>query len=554
MRARPAPQPLQQRSGEPWVVGVSPLDRRRFALGLLAGAGATLSRAAMPAVEALSCHDPAAAFARAAAEEEGVAGSGARVRSPRWRAAFASLTTDLEPLPMKLHGRLPRGLIGSFYRNGPARHALGAVRYAHWFDGDGAVQRYALGADGGVTHQARFVRTEKYLADTAAGRPVRAAYGTWPPGAEPLRSPDSFNVANTHVLPHAGRLLALWEGGSAHAIDPRTLATLGPVRWADELAGMPFSAHPRIEPDGTMWNFGASHLQGLLTLYRIGADGRLAEHHTLPVPDLPMLHDFAVTEHHLVFMLPPFVFEPERLRAGATFHDSHVWRPALGLRVMVLDKARLDAPPRWFTLPAGFVFHIGNAFESGGVIRLDCMRSASAWQVQHGLTEVMCGAHQPQDHTQPMVVELDLATGRARQEVLAMAAEFPRVDPRFIGRPYRQVFAAEHRGAARRPGYDGVMRMDVQSGAIDRYGYGDDVLVEEHVFVPAAGGSGGSGSNGAGAAREGVGWLIGTALDVARGETLFSVFDATRLAAGPVAQARMLRLTPLALHGSFVPA
>ena len=48
--------------------------------------------------------------------------------------------------------------------------------------------------------------------------------------------------------------------------------------------------------------------------------------------------------------------------------------------------------------------------------------------------------------------------------------------------------------------------------------------------------------------------LVGTALDLVRREMVFSVFDARRLADGPVAQARMPRVMPLGLHGIFVPA
>jgi carotenoid cleavage dioxygenase len=69
-------------------------------------------------------------------------------------------------------------------------------------------------------------------------------------------------------------------------------------------------------------------------------------------------------------------------------------------------------------------------------------------------------------------------------------------------------------------------------------------MVEEHVFVPDPQGRGG----------ERDGWLLGTALDLARGTTLLSVFDAHRLADGPVAQASMARVMPLGLHGTFVAA
>lgn len=525
------------------------LERRRVAFGLLGAAASSAAAIAGTSAwasgngagvdAAAACADPATSFAQSLA-----------AGTKPWTRALHGIAGDIEAMPMRLSGRWPRELTGSLYRNGPARHAFGGLRYTHWFDGDGAVQEYRVGPRG-ISHRARFVHTEKYVADSAAGRPVRHSYGTRVPGAEPLRSPDALNVANTNVLAHGGRLLALWEGGSAFELDPRTLATRGALRWSDELAGLPFSAHPRIEPDGTMWNFGASFLHGVLVIYRIGADGRLVHHQVLKVPDLPMLHDFVVTERHLVFLLPPYVFDVERVKAGGTLHQGFVWRPELGTRVMVLDKARLDAPPMWFELPAGFVFHFGNGCEDGGVIRLDCMRRASAWWVQRGMSELMCGRHEPQDHAHATVIELDLVPAgagqprRARQVVLPVVGEFPQVDARRIGRPYRQVFAVTNSAAARHPGYDAVLRMDVQSGRIDRYAYGDDVLAEEHVFVP---------HSPRGVPREGEGWLVGTVLDPRRGETLLSVFDAQNLAAGPIAQARVLRLLPLAWHGSFVPA
>ena len=117
-------------------------------------------------------------------------------------------------------------------------------------------------SDDGISHSGRFVRTAKYAAETEAGRFLYAAFGTQLEGARPISGPDSLNVANTSVLPFAGELLALWEGGSAYRLDAETLATLGPKAWRRDLTGMPFSAHPRVEADGTLWNFGVVNGRG----------------------------------------------------------------------------------------------------------------------------------------------------------------------------------------------------------------------------------------------------------------------------------------------------
>lgn len=463
--------------------------------------------------------------------------------SQPWTQAFAGLQGDVAPMRLHMHGRLPRGLRGAFYRNGPARHALGGVRYHHVFDGDGMLQQYTLG-DGGIEHHGRFVRTEKFMADSAAGRPVRVTFGTNPAGADALTSTDSINVANTSVVNHGGELLALWEGGSAMRMEPGTLATRGLKVWSPEYAGMPFSAHPKIEPDGTLWNFGVTSARGLLSIYRIKATGELAQAVTIPVPHIAMVHDFAVTARHLVFLLPPLVFERDRVIAGHTFLDSHVWKPQLGMRVLVLPKNQLDAP-QWLELPAGFVFHVGNAWEDarGEEIHLDCMHSETAWHATTGLKEMMRAHFAPKEFPAVMQVQLNLKTGRARQTVLPYIAEFPLVDPRVVGQRHRHLYTALRLNPGNRPGFDAVMRLNVDTGRAEHFHYGADVMVEEHLFVPRRPGEG----------REGDGWLIGTAIDLRRRQMLFSVFDAQRLADGPMAQGTLARVMPFGFHGTFVP-
>ena len=75
------------------------------------------------------------------------------------------------------------------------------------------------------------------------------------PGAE-VGGPDDCNAANTGAMMAGADLLALWEGGSPVRMDPETLETRGFTTFRRDLAQMPFSAHPRVVPDGSVWNFG----------------------------------------------------------------------------------------------------------------------------------------------------------------------------------------------------------------------------------------------------------------------------------------------------------
>jgi all-trans-8'-apo-beta-carotenal 15,15'-oxygenase len=308
-----------------------------------------------------------------------------------WKTGFATPPDDLPLTRAAVRGRFPDAVAGTLFRIGPAGHDLGGERYRHWFDGDGMVHRFTIdGAD--VRHQGRYVATPKRVAEVRAGRRLFEAFGTMPPGVEPPTSADSINVANTSVLPMRGEVLALWEGGSATRVDAHTLDTLGLKTWRADLAGMPFSAHPKVDPDGTVWNFGVSSGQGLLALYEIAPEGTLRRAAVVPLADMPMVHDFAVTERHLVFLMPPLVYDAKRKEAGASFLDAHVWRPELGMRALVIDKQNWERR-QMLTLPAGFLFHVGNAWEEdtprGTLIHIDYVRSDNADSVFTTNREVM---------------------------------------------------------------------------------------------------------------------------------------------------------------------
>jgi carotenoid cleavage dioxygenase-like enzyme len=68
--------------------------------------------------------------------------------------------------------------------------------------------------------------------------------------------PQDGGVANTNIIFHAGRLLALEEGHLPTEIEPGTLKRLGYCDYHAAIAG-PFTAHPKIDPlTGEMVFFG----------------------------------------------------------------------------------------------------------------------------------------------------------------------------------------------------------------------------------------------------------------------------------------------------------
>ena len=435
-------------------------------------------------------------------------------------------------------GRLPRDLRGTFYRNGPGRFELGGERYHHWFDGDGYAQAWSVG-DGTVSHRGRFVETQRYRDESAAGQFLYPAFGTQV-ARRPVRDNDTMNAANTNLLPYDGRLYALWEGGSATELDPATLATRGITTWSDELRAMPFSAHPKLEPQGGMWNFGTLPGANRLALYQIGAQGQVLRTGLVPVPQLVLVHDFVVSGKHLIFVVPPYDLHKD---PGLSLAERHQWagsgngaRPA---RVIVVAKDTLELR-QVFELPPQMVFHFGNAWEDG-----DCTRFDMVLHEGDALAEVstVMAGQRTAPRSRTVQVTLDYASGQARVNRLFGTSEFPRVMPQVAMARHRKLALLGSSGAAPGLRLDSVNLVDTDSGKVDGHAFGANWQVEEHVLVPRRN-----------PRSETDGYLVGVAQDLRAGVTVMTVFDAAGVKDGPVALARLPYRAPHCFHGNFLTA
>ncbi len=442
---------------------------------------------------------------------------------------------------LRLQGRWPAELRGTLYRNGPGLMERAGQRYRHWFDGDGLVQAWQL-APRGFSHQARFVRTAKFVAEQEAGEFLLPAFGTAIPAQRPMRRSDDVNTANTSVMLQGGRLYALWEGGSATELDPQTLHTKGLQTWAPELQGMPFSAHPKREPDGRLWNFGS--FGGKLVIYEIDAAGGLKRWKLLDMAVPAMLHDFVVTERFLVFLLPPLSLDLAAARAGRSMVGAMRWQAEQGNRVLVIDKADLKVRAQ-LQMPAELVFHFGNAWDDGqGVIRLDYVHSDIEEFLDGRFNTVVQGQRPPHvGESGPRLLRIDLPRQRLDLVKRDEMTEFPQVDPRVVARRYRYVYAPARHGLPSGWGFNAVQRLDLERGTVARFVFPGEVVIEEQLLVPKPG-----------SRREGQGWLLGTGFDVARQRSFCTVFDAEAISAGPLATVWLPYWAPLGFHGAFVPS
>lgn len=491
------------------------MSRRAF----LQSAGLALAGLAIDPRLALAGADAAARFDAAIARHPWLLGW--RNASPlgQWQVAA-------------LEGDWPPALRGTLYRNGPGLFSRGALRYRHWFDGDGLLQAWRIG-ERGVQHHAQFIPTAKFSEEAAAARFVRPAIGTTVPGARGIRNSDDLSTANTAVVEHAGVLHALWEGGSPFAFDPVRLSPRGQHSWGPDMESLPFSAHPLHDADGSLWNFGLSGRH--LLVWRIGADGRAATPHLQALPFAGYLHAFSMTARYLVFVLMPFVLDGDP--GDTPYFEALRWQPGRGCRALVLDKHDLTRA-RWFGLPAGAAYHYGPARQVGNTLLLSACWHDDGELVRSPLQHAMAGepapSRPPPGRLQPIALQLD--SGRAELlPALPLDVDFPVWDDAGDG---RRLYAPLNTGRAEHPYFDALLHVDLDDGVIDRWQAGPDWMLEEQRLV-------------ADPLGRSAGWLLGSVLDYRQRRSGLLLFDADRLAAGPRASAWLPQALPLGFHGWF---
>lgn len=436
------------------------------------------------------------------------------------------LEVDLVSIPVT--GTLPAQLAGSLLRIGP--NPLFPVQGEHWFAGDGMVHAFHI-AEGRVHYQNRWVRTQRWLAEREAGRALSGGL---------VEAAGNDGLANTNIVRHAGCLLALEEAHLPIAMRLDGLATLGSVDFQDRVAG-PFTAHPKIDPaSGQMLFFGYGTPEWLgpgMAFGVLDAQGRVERFDRFQAPYSAMVHDFAITARHAIFPVMPLTASRARMQAGG---PPFAWEAERECAIGVL---RRDAPIdriAWWSLPACYAYHMMNAWEEEGRICVDVMQAnaPALFPRPDGSPIKDAGGSRLSRWT----IALDDARRRVRQEWLCeIPGEFPRCDARRCGLPYRHGWFIGHDPDNPEHVFSRLVHVDhSRDSDPEAYAVPDGDALSEAVFVPRAPG-----------AEEGDGWLLAVAY---RGKTDTSdllVFDACKVAAGPLASARLPVRVPNGFHGNW---
>ncbi|GAB4212497.1 MAG: carotenoid oxygenase family protein [Synechococcales cyanobacterium] len=460
-----------------------------------------------------------------------------------WQQGYTTLRQEsaywLEPTV----GQVPPQLRGTLFRNGPGQLDVGGQFYGHPFDGDGMITAFTF-RDGRVHFANRFIRTPEYVAEQEAGRILyRGVFGTQKPGGGWRNCFDLRfkNPANTSVIYHGGKLLALWEASHPYVVDPATLDTLGRETFHGALEpGQPFTAHPRRDPEtGDLWAFGVrAALNSTLSFYRINADGVMVEKQDHTVPGFCFLHDFVWTPQYRIFFQNPIRFQALPfvlgLRPAGTCLESV---PNTPTTIWVYDR---EGSRITLESPAGFIFHHVNGYEDQGRVIVD-----SIFYADYPGLEPDSDYRQIDFATVPAGslrrYTLDLARRTVHEEILVTrSVEFPVINPRHMGRPYRYVYTGATDSATGNAPLQAILKVDLHTGTEQLYSFAPRCFVSEPIFVPAPE-----------AVREDDGWLLVTIFDGERRASSLVILAATTLT--EVCRCDLPHHLPYALHGQFTP-
>ncbi|MBV9928536.1 MAG: carotenoid oxygenase family protein [Acidobacteria bacterium] len=463
--------------------------------------------------------------------------------NPFLRGNFAPVCEEVTADDLTVVGELPPELDGMFVRNGP-NPQFPPVKHYHVFEGDGMLHGVRV-SDGRASYRNRYVRTAGWKAERAAGKAL------YPSFLDPLnvnallRVLRNFvkgallikNTANTALVCHDGRLLALWEGGEPHEVRVPDLETVCAHTFGGRLKNQ-FTAHPKVDPaTGEMLFFGNSLFRPSVRYGVVNKQGEVVHTTAIDVTRTAVMHDFAITPRHTIFVDTPLTVSVRRMLRGQPLLK---FEPELGARLGVLPRYGEGREIKWFEVSPCYVFHTLNAYEEDDDVVLLACRTEGFPEAFFMPPDAQAGDGTPIGREFAPVMyqwRLNMKTGAAREEALDDApADFPRANEGVLGSRTRYGYALNIQGV------NELFKYDLERGRSDRHGFGKGRFGGEAVFVPRPG-----------AGAEDDGWLLTYVRDEGEGTSELIVIEARDFGAPPLARVLIPARVPYGFHGAWVP-
>lgn len=425
-------------------------------------------------------------------------------------------------------GKIPKELNGTFYRNGPNPQYVYSENY-HMFEGDGMIHAISFN-QGEVHYQNRWIRTEKFLHERNAKKSLFGGMRDFGVRNEAVKH-LSGSTANTNVIWHHERLLALNEGSLPYQIDRHDL-THCDVYTFNQTLDRTMMAHPKVDPvTGELVFY--SYFGPDFKMFIADIKGKIHFQNTLTMPFKCMMHDFAITEHFTILPLFPLTWDFQRIMRKETVFK---WEPYLNTRFAIVPRFGNENDVIWFEDSPAFGFHVVNAYEKGAQVILEMVVMDDIPK-----TTIAFGDDNAFYKNYLTRWTFDLKKKTIKKERLdENNVEFPRTDERFIGRTYRHAYMNATIDENLQHHFDAIVHFDMKTHTKQTHHFDKDSYPHEPIFVPRSKQS-----------EEGDGFLLSYVYRERLNRSDLVILDARHVADEPLAIIQLPHRVPFGFHGCW---
>ena len=464
---------------------------------------------------------------------------------PLYKGWGAPLRVESDLFDLELiQGWVPADLNGTLYRCGPDRQYPPMTGDDIFIDGEGMAHMFRFN-NGHVDYRSRWVRSERFRLQEQARRSLFGRYRNRYTNDASVNGRNQ-GTANTNAVWHGRKLLILKEDSLPVEMHPDTLETIGPWDYRGAVKAVSLSAHPKVDlhrNELLTYSYQASG-DGTtdIVFYVIDAGGTVAHELWFDMPYPGMVHDFAVSETHIIVPFWPLITDMDVVRNGGPYYQ---WHPEKECHFAIFPRRGKEKDIRWFRGPAASAGHMMNAYIEGSLFHLDvCLYQGNCFEFFPNYDG------SPFKPCPPQLARISFDLDKSRSDYttaisVASPCEMPKLDDRYIGKPYRYGYMLcrpPDAAAAGTAGLSAIGCFDYETGELTTWSPGKDSGVQEPNFVPRRPG-----------AAEGDGYLLVLVNRMAENRSDLAILDARHVSAGPIALLKLGIRVRSTFHGMWVP-